>query len=189
MIRIDPRSYFFGALLILLLPLDWLMAAVGAAAFHELCHALGIYLLGGKIKSVCISVGGAVMETEIPGKGRELLCALAGPMGSLLLITFCHIFPKLAICAGVQGIFNLLPVYPLDGGRAVRCCLDLCIPQKAEGIQITIEIMALISLAALAAAGTFVLSMGILPLFVTALFILKAILRKRPCKRKRFGVQ
>ncbi len=182
MIQIDFWTYFFGAILILILPLDWLIAAVCAAAIHELCHVVGIYILGGKIHSIRIGVGGAVMGAEILGKGKELVCTLAGPVGSFLLIFLCHRFPKLAVCAGVQGIFNLLPLYPLDGGRAVQCCLELCFPQKAERVQFVVEVIVLLGLAILAVAGTFAFSAGILPLMVAALLILKAILRKRPCK-------
>lgn len=182
MIQVDSFAYFVAAILILILPLDWLMAAACAAVIHELCHAMAIYVSGGNITGIRIGVGGAVMETEIPGKGRELLCALAGPVGSFLLLFLCHRFPKLAVCAGVQGIFNLLPLYPLDGGRAVQCCLELCIPQRAERIRSAVEIMALLSLAILAVAGTFVFAAGILPLLAAGLLILKAVLRKRPCK-------
>lgn len=189
MLRVDAWAYVFAAVLVLTLPLDWLLAAVGAAAFHEACHMLCIHVLGGRIRQVRIGIGGAAIETALPDRRRELLCALAGPAGSLLLVFSCHLFPKLAICAGVQGAFNLLPVFPLDGGRALRCGLELLWPQKAEKIGNWVEWGILLGLAVLSAAATLKFSLGALPLIVASALIAKVILRKRPCKRRQIGVQ
>ena len=120
-VRVDVSACLMGAFLLLTLPLNWLLSALAVAAFHELCHGAAILLLGGRIWGVRISAGGAVMETEPLSSGKELVCALAGPAGSLLLVLTFRIFPRVAVCALVQGAFNLLPVFPLDGGRALRC--------------------------------------------------------------------
>lgn len=189
MIRVDPWAYVLGAVLVLVLPLDWLLAALGAAAFHEACHLTAIRVLGGRVLEVRIGTGGTIMETELSGRARELLCALAGPVGSFLLVFACRLFPKLAICGGIQGIFNLLPVYPLDGGRALRCGLELLWPQKAEKIGNWVEVSVLSALVIPAVAGAFFFSWGGIPLAAGLMLILKAILRKSPCKRSRIGVQ
>lgn len=189
MVRVDYSAYLFGALLLLTLPMKWLLAAIGAAAFHELCHILVISLFGGKIWGIRIGVGGAVIETEPMTQGKELVCALAGPVGSLLLVLFCRVWPRLAICAGVQAIFNLLSVFPLDGGRVLRCGMDLIAPKWADKISKWVEAGTLGGLGALAVAAAVVWNMGVFPLMMALLLAIKAIMRKRPCKRTPFGVQ
>ena len=135
-VRVDVSACLMGAFLLLTLPLNWLLSALAAAAFHELCHGAAILLLGGRIWGVRIGAGGAVMETEPLSSGKELVCALAGPAGSLLLVLTFRIFPRVAVCALVQGAFNLLPVFPLDGGRALRCALARFCPKWANRIAV-----------------------------------------------------
>lgn len=188
-VQVDPWTFVLGAALVLLLPLNWMLAALTAAAFHELCHGLCVRLLGGRVLGLRVGPCGTVMETALSGKGRELLCALAGPAGSLLLVSLCRVLPRLAVCAGIQGLFNLLPVYPLDGGRALRCCLELVCPKRGSKISLLVETGLLFALAVLSAVGAFAFSLELLPLIGAALLILKAILRKRPCKRSQIGVQ
>lgn len=189
MVRVDSSAYFFGALLLLTLPLNWLAAAAAAAVVHELCHIAVIYLVGGKVWGIRIGVGGAVMETEPLSRGRELLCALAGPVGSLLTMLLCRVFPRLAVCGCMQGLFNLLPVFPLDGGRALRCGLGLAAPKWADRISDWVERGTLTGILGLALAGSLVWHLGILPLLLALVLICKVILRKRPCKPSQFGVQ
>ena len=117
-VRVDVSACLMGAFLLLTLPLNWLLSALAAAAFHELCHGAAILLLGGRIWGVRIGAGGAVMETEPLSSGKELVCALAGPAGSLLMVLMLRVFPRVAVCALVQAAFNLLP----EMGKS-NCCL------------------------------------------------------------------
>lgn len=189
MLSIRYSACLVWALLLLILPLNWLAAAFIAALAHEACHILAILLLGGQIHRIQIGAGGAVIETTPLTEGRELLCATAGPLGSLLLIWTCSLFPRLAICAFVQGVFNLLPIYPLDGGRILACICHLLIPGSAELVMRCIEGISIAILTLLALIATFLFHLGGFPMLFTGILILKALDRKRPCKRSQIRVQ
>ena len=127
-VYLDGRLCLLLALLLLLLPLPWILAAVFAAAVHELCHGAAVMLLGGRIYSLSLSADGIGMEVSPLSPGREMLAALAGPAGSAMLTLFAPFLPRTALCAVVHCLFNLLPLFPLDGGRFLQNLLILCLP-------------------------------------------------------------
>lgn len=172
-IQISAGSCIFAALLLLVLPLQWVLAAMFAAGFHELCHACAVSLCGGTIKRLTLGSGGAVMEVESMTRGRELICALAGPFGGLLLLLFSRWIPRIAICAGVQSLYNLLPVYPLDGGRALRCGAALLLPGRGERICVILENCCLLCAFLLAVYASFWLKLGFVPIAFAAILLLK----------------
>lgn len=127
------------ALLILTLPLQWILAAIIAALFHELCHMIAVILCGGRISGLRLRQSGAVMTACTMTAGREVVCALAGPAGSLLLLPFLHHLPRIAFCAAVHGIYNLLPLSHLDGGKVLRSVLRIAFPARVGIICIIVQ--------------------------------------------------
>ncbi len=184
-IKISPAFCLLIAMMLLCLPLKWLLGAVLAAAFHELCHITAIYLLGGRVDTFALGQRGAVLDMMPLPPWKELLCALAGPVGGLLLLLFARWIPRVAICAAFQSLFNCLPIYPNDGGRAVRCLLRLILPKYANGFAAGLEWFCLIAIAFLALYATFILHLGVLPMAAT-FFVW---LRKSPCKERLLQVQ
>lgn len=113
----EGAGLYLLALLLLTVPIRILLAAVLAAGVHELCHLGAIRLLEGQAGPLRLRVGGAALEFGGLSPIQEAAAALAGPFGSLLLLGFHQIYPELALCGLGQGLFNLLPIFPLDGGR------------------------------------------------------------------------
>ena len=122
---LSPSACILAAMMVFLLPLRWILSAVLAALFHEFCHALAVFICGGRIQKVSIGGRGAVMHADGLSSGKTIFCVLAGPIGSLALVAFIRWIPRIAFCALFQGVYNLLPVYPLDGGRILRCLLNM----------------------------------------------------------------
>jgi len=96
-----------------------------AAAIHELGHYFVLRILGAHVLAVRLSVLGAVMETDGQrlSYGRELAAVLAGPAANLACAVALSAFTQgtdaLIGVHLVLGMFNLLPIRPLDGGCAL----------------------------------------------------------------------
>lgn len=175
------------ALGLLILPIWWVAAAVLAAVWHEACHYFALRITGGLAMGLHWGLSGARMEVRFTGVGQEIICAVAGPLGSLLLLLFSRWLPRTAICAAFHGIYNLLPVYPLDGGRIVRCMAQLFLPEKwREFVCLALERLCLLGVIAVALFGSFGLHLGFGPMIVGATILWRV---KRPCKPWRNSVQ
>ena len=181
-LQLPPSSCLWGAMCLLLLPVEWVLAWAVAALFHELCHMGMILLCRRGVVSIRIGAFGAVIETEPMPRYQEFFCTLAGPLGGLVLVMLSRWMPRVAICAFVQTLYNLLPVYPLDGGRALRCVF--CSRPKMEAV---IKYMILSLIAAMGLAGTILLHLGPLPVVLAGIFLLRNV--KSPCKQTQLRVQ
>jgi Zn-dependent protease/CBS domain-containing protein len=126
----------------------WWMGAAGAVGlfisivFHEFCHSLVARHYGMPIRGITLFVFGGVaqMEEEPPTAKSELIMASAGPLSSAALAGIFylanvsgHMLGWPVFMDGILGylifinlllaLFNLIPAFPLDGGRMLRAGL------------------------------------------------------------------
>jgi Zn-dependent protease len=114
----------------------------GSLLLHELAHALVSQKLGLPVRRIVLFLFGGVSEArqEMPSPGAEFRIAIAGPLTSFALALLFLMLGSLgvrgeqvgpgALACGwlalvntVLGTFNLLPGFPLDGGRILRATL------------------------------------------------------------------
>lgn len=182
-IKIEYSFYFFAAVFLLLIPLKLALAWTFAVIIHEFSHYLALRACRVSVICVSVSAAGIKMETELMTGRQELICALAGPFGGLCVLPFARWLPCTAICAFVHSVFNLLPVYPLDGGRALRCILyKLFGNQYGETICIWIGYVfsAILTVSVVVLVWKF--DLGILPAVLVMLFFGKIKLANRDNK-------
>lgn len=93
---------------------------------HELGHGLAMAACRIPVRRVSLRISGAVIEGSFRGYGQELLCAAAGPTaGAILAALLYRRAPELAVLSALLTAVNLLPLYPLDGGRMLKAALLL----------------------------------------------------------------
>lgn len=173
-ITVKPNTYIFIAVLLLLVPLPWLAAWLSAIVVHEFCHWFAVQLCGGRIKRLCVGVAGADMQSSGLSERKYLFCILCGPIGGFLPILFGVWIPRIALCSWLLSVYNLLPVLPLDGGRA----LQILVNNETKFHRIETGVLVFITICAVYAA--IFLRIGVLPVCIVGILWLKN--RKIPCK-------
>lgn len=187
-VMILPEFYILVAASILLIPFSWLFSWILAALIHELFHILMVYAFGYRIRSIKIGLAGAIIETNMDSGWRNGICSLAGPLGGLLLFGFLRRAPRLALCGLIQSLYNLIPIMPLDGARALQSLLsDFFDNRIAQRIIQVVEMLMIGALMFLAWYAYMRLRLGLFPVISVLLLIWRN--KKIPCKEMRIAVQ
>ncbi len=188
-LEIKPSLLICLAVVIFLIPIRWITGWILAVAVHEICHYITLKLMRVDVHSVTAGVTGAYMDTEPIPALKELICAIAGPLGSFALTFLGRWLPCTAVCALLHLIFNMVPVYPLDGGRAVLAfarCVGL--EKWEKKIQILLESVVFALLIGVSVCAC-MKGVGFLPMLFAAVFFFRLHPIKIPCKRSKQIVQ
>jgi Zn-dependent protease len=139
-------SGYFPSVLLGLTPAAYALHGVLAAVLlfvsvllHELAHALAALDQGVPVGGITLHIVGGVsqLDAEPPTPRAEMLIAVVGPLTSFAIAGLCLVADRLApgppafhAMAGylvavnlVVGVFNLVPGFPLDGGRLLRATI------------------------------------------------------------------
>ena len=129
-------SVWFPAMCLYLLYTDLgnvTLIAITAALVHEIGHMIALCICGTVPRRVVVSAFGVRFEMDgesVTGSYRkDGLVALAGPLvnGSCALL-LCRFHAVASQVHLALGIWNLLPLYPLDGERVLRAWLSARMP-------------------------------------------------------------
>jgi Zn-dependent protease len=126
----------------------WAMGVVGALGLfvsivlHELSHSLVARRFGIEMKGITLFIFGGVAEmtAEPPSARAEFWVAVAGPIASFAIaaallaagvaagglgwpVEVTGVLGYLGVINAILAAFNLLPAFPLDGGRVLRSFL------------------------------------------------------------------
>ena len=183
---ISAGSCIYGALLLLILPLKLIICVCIAAAVHEFGHILALYIYRVPITSMKLSFGGAIIQTVPLSPKQELLCAAAGPAGSLLCLLLIRVFPLFALCGCVQGLYNLLPIHPLDGGRILQSICLCCFPKHTVFICKAARRLTITLIVILCFFLTWQMQDDFCLLFAAYFLLRTRTERKTPCKEWRY---
>lgn len=140
----------------------YILALFGSILLHELGHALVASRFGiATTEIVMYPIGGVSRAARTPRAREELWIALAGPLVNLLIAggiafwfwrekqmlplakllepTDANLAQRIGVGNLILGLFNLLPAYPMDGGRILRSLLARGRPED-EATRITAAI-------------------------------------------------
>jgi len=121
----------------------WIVSLIAAlllfvsVLLHELAHSLVARRRGLPVKNITLFIFGGVsnIEQEPRDPGIEFQVAVVGPLTSILIGVLCFLLQLplrgtnspleeilfyLAVTNLLLGVFNLIPAFPLDGGRVLR---------------------------------------------------------------------
>jgi len=167
-----------------------LVAVFGIILLHEFGHALACRSVGGKAERIMLWPLGGVAFVQPPARpGAVLWSIAAGPLvnviiaAPLFVLAMAGNMPRLDSLGGhgddfgtfVAAIaviniailcFNLLPIYPLDGGQIVQSILWFFL-----GRALSLRIVAVVGIIAAVAGGLAALYFGMTLAFLVAVFI------------------
>ena len=112
-----------------------ILGLFGSVLLHEMGHVAMAQRFGIRTRSITLHVlgGMASIEKEPENPVEEIYIALAGPAVNLLLLLLAVPLVYMGVPGGfelafinlIMGVFNLVPAYPMDGGRVLRAGLSL----------------------------------------------------------------
>ena len=156
-LEVRPGAVVLLSGLYFLLPLRWYARLALTVTVHELGHVAALILCGAQVCGLRMEGCGLVLRCTPPeGALRTVTAALAGPAAGAGLFCILRGLGYIA-CAELSLLFscvNLLPVLPLDGGRALYAALSALAGER------TLDVLGLVLPVALMVLGLALFARG-----------------------------
>ena len=143
LLRLHPLFWLVGAWYCIKGELFLFLMSCLVALQHECAHAFAAAKLGYKLNRIVLMPFGAIIDGDLRGLSfkDEITVALYGPLCNLFTAAFfaalwwftptMYAFTDTACYTSLSiALVNLLPAYPLDGGRVFRCALARTLVKK-----------------------------------------------------------
>ena len=152
--RIDLKVFLFLILLYFTKQIQIYSVIMIFAIIHELGHLIAGLALNMKLKKITVMPLGFSAELALNMKDynskilksnklelKKMIIALAGPITNIIIIIFVSFLDirndlkEVIIYSNfLIAMFNLIPIYPLDGGRIIKSLLSLLINKRNANI-------------------------------------------------------
>lgn len=112
----------------------WMLAALISVIIHELGHAFLQRRYGARVQIMLVALGGLAIPDRGFTRAQHIKISLAGPFIQILVgytawrllrmssgdaVVIQQFLSAFGLISMVWGVFNLLPIYPMDGGRVL----------------------------------------------------------------------
>ncbi len=131
-IKIGTGFFLIVILCLLFNKLSLLINYLLALGFHEIAHLFVAYQRGYSLKLIRLDIFGLSVELKEKIDNNDMFAInITGPLINILLCLICftlyYFIPKSFVvlnefCVSnfVLAVFNLVPIYPLDGGKLIK---------------------------------------------------------------------
>ena len=179
-IKLDLKIFLFLFLFLLTSQLEMYLLLMLFAIIHELGHLAAGLILKFKLEEIKLTPVGLQIQFKVSVKEYKLnnvksytikkaIIALAGPLTNFIIATimiaiaqiniglqYTYIFSLIVYSNLLIAMFNLIPIYPMDGGRVVKEILSIILG-KTKAYKITYMISKTVLILLTAAASIAIL--------------------------------